>query len=99
MVISQGHQVYFGPASEARDYFVSLGYKNLPRQSTADYLTGCTGTSQCYNPSPDTFCDVEIIELVQIQTSVNSLKAGTPPTFPRHQSNLRKPTALRLNMQ
>ena len=46
MVIDKGHQVYFGPASEARSYFEGLGYKPLPRQSTADYLTGCTDPNE-----------------------------------------------------
>ncbi|KAL1957037.1 hypothetical protein VTO42DRAFT_6414 [Malbranchea cinnamomea] len=42
MVIDQGRQVYFGPASEARAYFEGLGFKEKPRQTTPDYLTGCT---------------------------------------------------------
>ncbi|KAK2779104.1 hypothetical protein FQN52_006661 [Onygenales sp. PD_12] len=42
MVIDQGHQVFFGPASEARAYFEDLGFKEKPRQTTPDYLTGCT---------------------------------------------------------
>lgn len=42
MVLDHGHQVFFGPPSEARAYFEGLGYKPLPRQSTPDYLTGCT---------------------------------------------------------
>ena len=46
MVIDKGRQVYFGPASEARSYFESLGFKSLPRQSTADYLTGCTDPNE-----------------------------------------------------
>ena len=46
MVIDQGRQVYFGPPSEARKYFENLGYKPLPRQSTADYLTGCTDPNE-----------------------------------------------------
>lgn len=41
-LINEGRQVYFGPTSEARNYMMGLGYKDLPRQSTADYLTGCT---------------------------------------------------------
>ncbi|EGG01152.1 uncharacterized protein MELLADRAFT_92660 [Melampsora larici-populina 98AG31] len=45
-LISEGRQVYFGPASEARAYMVGLGYKNLPRQTTADYLTGCTDPNE-----------------------------------------------------
>jgi ATP-binding cassette subfamily G (WHITE) protein 2 (SNQ2) len=46
MVLSEGRQVYFGPPSEARAYFEALGYKPLPRQSTADYLTGCTDPNE-----------------------------------------------------
>lgn len=42
MVLDHGRQVYFGPPSEAQQYFEDLGFKSLPRQSTADYLVGCT---------------------------------------------------------
>lgn len=42
MVIDQGRQVFLGPAKEARAYFESLGFKEKPRQTTPDYLTGCT---------------------------------------------------------
>lgn len=46
MVIDEGHQVYYGPTSEARAHFERLGYKAMPRQTTADYLTGCTDPNQ-----------------------------------------------------
>ena len=46
MVIDEGRQVFFGRPSEARAYFEGLGYKALPRQSTADYLTGCTDRNE-----------------------------------------------------
>ncbi|KAJ7070657.1 ABC-2 type transporter-domain-containing protein [Mycena amicta] len=46
MVLSEGRQVFFGPPSEARGYFEQLGYRPLPRQSTADYLTGCTDPNE-----------------------------------------------------
>ncbi|EJC98670.1 uncharacterized protein FOMMEDRAFT_170902 [Fomitiporia mediterranea MF3/22] len=46
MVLDEGHQVFFGPPSEARAYFENLGYNKLPRQSTADYLTGCTDKNE-----------------------------------------------------
>jgi hypothetical protein len=46
MVLSEGRQVFFGPPSEARAYFEGLGYQSLPRQSTADYLTGCTDPNE-----------------------------------------------------
>jgi len=42
LVIDSGRQVYFGPTSEARAYFEGLGFKEKPRQTTPDFLTGCT---------------------------------------------------------
>lgn len=42
LVIDAGRQVYFGPAKEARRYFEDLGFKEKPRQTTPDFLTGCT---------------------------------------------------------
>ena len=46
MVLDQGRTVYFGPPDQARAYFERLGYRSLPRQSTADYLTGCTDPNE-----------------------------------------------------
>ncbi|TFK42022.1 pleiotropic drug resistance ABC transporter [Crucibulum laeve] len=46
LVLDKGHQVFYGPPSEARAYFEQLGYNSLPRQSTADYLTGCTDPNE-----------------------------------------------------
>ena len=34
LVIDQGRQVYFGPASRARAYFEGLGFLPRPRQTT-----------------------------------------------------------------
>ncbi|KAI8933315.1 hypothetical protein NX059_009940 [Plenodomus lindquistii] len=42
LVIDSGRQVYYGPADEARQYFEGLGFLEKPRQTTPDYLTGCT---------------------------------------------------------
>ncbi|KAK8029717.1 bmr1-like protein [Apiospora rasikravindrae] len=42
LVIDEGKQVYFGPANEARAYFESLGFAPKPRQTSPDYVTGCT---------------------------------------------------------
>ena len=42
MVIDQGRQVYLGPTTEARSYFEGIGFLPKPRQTTPDYLTGCT---------------------------------------------------------
>ncbi|GAA6025845.1 hypothetical protein JCM10207_002683 [Rhodosporidiobolus poonsookiae] len=46
LVIDEGRQVYFGPAKEARQYMMDLGYADLRRQTTADYLTGCTDPNE-----------------------------------------------------
>lgn len=42
MVIDGGKQVFFGPTTEARAYFEGLGFAPRPRQTSPDYLTGCT---------------------------------------------------------
>ncbi|KAI5305923.1 5'-3' exoribonuclease 2 [Ascosphaera pollenicola] len=42
LVIDEGRQVFFGPVDQARAYFERLGYREKPRQTTPDYLTGCT---------------------------------------------------------
>lgn len=42
LVIHEGRQIYFGPTSKARAFFEGLGYEPKPRQTTPDYLTGCT---------------------------------------------------------
>ncbi|SPO25756.1 probable ATP-binding multidrug cassette transport protein [Ustilago trichophora] len=42
MVIDDGRCVYFGPRTEARQYFIDLGFADRPRQTSADYITGCT---------------------------------------------------------
>ncbi|SOV02442.1 probable ATP-binding multidrug cassette transport protein [Ustilago sp. UG-2017a] len=42
LVIDQGRCVYFGPRTEARQYFINLGFADRPRQTSADYITGCT---------------------------------------------------------
>ena len=34
--------MFFGPTSEARKYFENLGFKEKARQTTPDFLTGCT---------------------------------------------------------
>ncbi|KAI5866282.1 ABC-2 type transporter-domain-containing protein [Durotheca rogersii] len=56
LVIDAGKQVYFGPAAEARAYFEGLGFLPRPRQTTPDYVTGCTDEferaySDGYSPS------------------------------------------------
>ena len=42
LVLSEGRQVYYGSTKEACAYFESLGFRRNPRQTTPDFLTGCT---------------------------------------------------------
>lgn len=42
LVIDGGKQVYFGPTDKARAHFEGLGFAPRPRQTTPDYVTGCT---------------------------------------------------------
>jgi ATP-binding cassette subfamily G (WHITE) protein 2 (SNQ2) len=42
LVIDSGREVYFGPVDQARAHFEGLGFAKKPRQTTPDYLTGCT---------------------------------------------------------
>ncbi|KAF7374594.1 Brefeldin A resistance protein [Mycena sanguinolenta] len=42
-VLSEGRMVYFGPADQARDYFLSLGYQpQAERQTTPDFIVSVT---------------------------------------------------------
>ena len=42
LVIYEGFQIYFGPASRATEYFVNLGFECQARQTMADFLTSMT---------------------------------------------------------
>ncbi|KAG8164849.1 hypothetical protein KVR01_005124 [Diaporthe batatas] len=42
VVLYEGRQIFFGPADEARQYFVNLGFDCPPRQTTPDFLTSMT---------------------------------------------------------
>ncbi|KAI2627808.1 ATP-binding cassette transporter [Hypoxylon sp. NC1633] len=42
LVLYEGRQIYFGPASKAKQYFVDLGFECPARQSTPDFLTSMT---------------------------------------------------------
>lgn len=39
LVLYEGQQIYFGPASRAKDYVISLGFDCPARQTTPDFLT------------------------------------------------------------
>ncbi|KAM5429270.1 Multidrug resistance protein [Microsporum canis] len=42
LLIYNGHQIYFGPASKAKQYFIGLGFECPERQTTPDFLTSMT---------------------------------------------------------
>ncbi|WFD27171.1 hypothetical protein MNAN1_002167 [Malassezia nana] len=51
-LFNQGRLVYFGPVNYAVDYFQSIGFAPLDRQTTADFLVACTDlTGQNINPN------------------------------------------------
>jgi ATP-binding cassette subfamily G (WHITE) protein 2 (SNQ2) len=41
-VIHEGKMAYFGPADQARQYFIDMGYEPANRQTTADFLVAVT---------------------------------------------------------
>ncbi|SMY27542.1 unnamed protein product [Zymoseptoria tritici ST99CH_1A5] len=45
-VLYEGRQIFFGPASEAKEYFIDLGFEPKPRQTTADFLTSVTSPAE-----------------------------------------------------
>ncbi|KAF4991484.1 hypothetical protein FGRMN_7795 [Fusarium graminum] len=42
MVLYEGRQIFFGPASQAKQYFINLGFEYPARQTTPDFLTSMT---------------------------------------------------------
>ncbi|KAF1961950.1 AtrD, ABC-transporter [Byssothecium circinans] len=45
-LLYEGHQIYFGPASQAANYFIELGFQKHPRATTADFLTSITNPAE-----------------------------------------------------
>jgi ATP-binding cassette subfamily G (WHITE) protein 2 (PDR) len=46
VVLYQGREIYFGPCSEARQYFIDMGYRCPERQTTGDFLTSVTNPQE-----------------------------------------------------
>ncbi|KAJ6441375.1 multidrug resistance protein CDR1 [Purpureocillium lavendulum] len=42
IVLEKGHEIFFGPVSEARGYFENLGFISVPGQTTAEFLVAVT---------------------------------------------------------
>lgn len=45
-VLYEGRQIYFGPTSQAREFFTSRGFVCPERQTTADFLTSLTNPAE-----------------------------------------------------
>ena len=51
MVIDEGRMLYQGPANEARQYFINLGFHCPPQSTTADFLTSlCDVNAREFQP-------------------------------------------------
>lgn len=65
LVIDAGRCMYSGPANEARQYFIDLGFEAPERQTTADFLTACTDPKErkfrkgCEDSTPKTSEELE----------------------------------------
>lgn len=46
IVLYEGRQIFFGPCSAAREYFIEMGWDCPPRQTTGDFLTSVTNPSE-----------------------------------------------------
>ncbi|KAF5014922.1 hypothetical protein F66182_13926, partial [Fusarium sp. NRRL 66182] len=46
VVLYEGRQIYFGPATRAKDYFVNLGFECPARQTDPDFLTSMTSPNE-----------------------------------------------------
>jgi ABC-type multidrug transport system ATPase subunit len=45
-VLYEGRQIYFGHASEAKQYFIDMGFEYPARQTTGDFLTSVTNADE-----------------------------------------------------
>lgn len=46
VLLYEGRLIYFGPVSRAKSYFESLGFQQLHRQTTPEFLTAITSTNE-----------------------------------------------------
>ncbi|KAM0471305.1 hypothetical protein ACHAP7_009078 [Fusarium lateritium] len=46
LVLYEGRQIYFGPTSQATQYFLNMGFECPPRQTSADFLTSLTNPEE-----------------------------------------------------
>ncbi|CAL5870648.1 uncharacterized protein PFLUO_LOCUS4888 [Penicillium psychrofluorescens] len=46
IVLYEGHEIFFGPCSQAKEYFVNMGWNCPARQTTGDFLTSVTNPQE-----------------------------------------------------
>lgn len=46
LVLYEGYQIYYGKATEAKQFFLDMGYECPQRQTTADFLTSLTNPEE-----------------------------------------------------
>ncbi|KAF9428716.1 hypothetical protein BGZ94_001367 [Podila epigama] len=46
LLLYEGRCIYFGPANEAKQYFIDMGFHCPPRQTTPDFLTAITDPNE-----------------------------------------------------
>ncbi|KAH8684103.1 ABC-2 type transporter-domain-containing protein [Ilyonectria robusta] len=87
LVIYEGQQIYFGPASKAKEYFTNLGFDCPPRQTTPDFLTSMTSPVERFprpgsNPprTPDEFAAIwkSSPEYKALQAEIDEYKIQHP---------------------
>lgn len=46
VVLYEGREIFFGPCSQAKEYFIDMGWDCPPRQTTGDFLTSVTNAQE-----------------------------------------------------
>ncbi len=85
LVIDEGRCVYYGPRTEARQYFMNLGFQDRPRSTSADWITGCTDKyerifQEGYNES-NVPCDAESMEQAYKRSAIFEKEMAQKATF------------------
>ncbi|KAF2452837.1 ABC-2 type transporter-domain-containing protein [Lineolata rhizophorae] len=87
VLLYEGRQIYFGPASKAKEYFINLGFECPARQTTPDFVTSMTSPAERmgrpgYNPpqTPDEFAAAwkNSPEYRALQAEIEEYKAQHP---------------------
>ncbi|KAJ5669299.1 ABC multidrug transporter atrF [Penicillium macrosclerotiorum] len=82
MVIDQGRMLYQGPATEARQYFIDLGFYCSEQSTTADFLTSlCDPNARQFQPGREASTPKTAEELEQVFKSSQAYKRISEDVF------------------